>query len=189
MATIQWIGDAAAQAQINRVLVLSTQEGATCRVTINGKTVRYTVSAAVAGSKSGIAAALSTAVSGLISDNASLAGITVSSALDDAGATIGIDVTGKDDGTPFTFAIAGAVIVTVAETVKGRAGKNNKQLIVLPGVPTGGTFTLPYFGQTTAATAYNASAATVTTNLEALSTIGTGNITVTGSAGGPWTAD
>lgn len=43
---------------------------------------------------------------------------------------------------------------------------------------TGGTFTVTYKGQTTIATAYNASAATLQANLETLSTIGTGNVTV-----------
>ncbi len=52
---------------------------------------------------------------------------------------------------------------------------------------TGGTFTATYKGQTTSAIAYNAAALAVQTALEALSTIGTGNVTVTGSAGGPYT--
>lgn len=53
---------------------------------------------------------------------------------------------------------------------------------------TGGTFTLAYKGSApTSAIAENASAATVQTALEGLTTIGTGNVTVTGSAGGPFT--
>ncbi|MGV3619114.1 MAG: hypothetical protein ACO1SV_27625 [Fimbriimonas sp.] len=52
---------------------------------------------------------------------------------------------------------------------------------------TGGTFTLTYGGQTTAAIAENAAAATVQAALQALSTIGVGNIQVTGAAGGPFT--
>lgn len=43
---------------------------------------------------------------------------------------------------------------------------------------TGGTFTITYKGQTTSAQAYNDSAANVQADLEALSTIGTGNVTV-----------
>jgi hypothetical protein len=61
------------------------------------------------------------------------------------------------------------------------------QTVTIGGGATGGTFTLSFGGQTTAATAWNATAATVQTNLEALSSIGTGNVLVTGSAGGPWT--
>jgi len=52
---------------------------------------------------------------------------------------------------------------------------------------TGGTFTLTFNGATTAAIAYNATAATVQTRLIALATVGMGNVAVTGSAGGPWT--
>ncbi|HNC59273.1 MAG TPA: hypothetical protein PLP33_27850 [Leptospiraceae bacterium] len=44
---------------------------------------------------------------------------------------------------------------------------------------TGGTFTVTYKGQTTSALAYNASASTVQTALQGLSTIGSGNATVT----------
>lgn len=51
---------------------------------------------------------------------------------------------------------------------------------------TGGTFTLSFQGQTTAAIPYNAASSAVDTALEALSTIGTGNVVVTGSAGGPY---
>jgi hypothetical protein len=49
-----------------------------------------------------------------------------------------------------------------------------------------GTFTLSYAGQTTSAIAYNASTSTVQTALQALSTIGAGNVTVTGNPG-RWT--
>jgi hypothetical protein len=49
------------------------------------------------------------------------------------------------------------------------------------GVPTGGTFTLSYAGQTTSALAWNPTAADIQTALVGLSTIGTGNVTVTGS--------
>lgn len=47
---------------------------------------------------------------------------------------------------------------------------------------TGGTFTITFDGQTTSALAYNASAATIDTAMEALSNIGAGNIAVTGGA-------
>ncbi len=51
--------------------------------------------------------------------------------------------------------------------------------IVSLGSPTAGTFTLTFNGQTTTAIAYNATASTVQSALAALSTIGTGNVTVT----------
>lgn len=58
--------------------------------------------------------------------------------------------------------------------------------VTITGTPTGGDFTLSVGGQTTAPIAYNATAANVKSALEALSTVGAGNATVTGSAGGPY---
>ena len=49
--------------------------------------------------------------------------------------------------------------------------------------PTAGTFTLTYGAQTTGTIVYNATAAQVQTALEALSSIGTGNVLVTGGPG------
>lgn len=68
-----------------------------------------------------------------------------------------------------------------------KLGTNEVQTITISGGVTGGTFTLTFGGQTTAAIAYNASALTVQGALENLSSIGEGNVTVTGAAGGPWT--
>lgn len=64
-----------------------------------------------------------------------------------------------------------------------------KQTVTISGSPTGGTFTLTLSGQTTGTIAYNATAATVEAALEALSTVGQGNVQVTGNAGGPWTVE
>jgi hypothetical protein len=64
---------------------------------------------------------------------------------------------------------------------------NEAQTLTITGGPTGGTWTGTYAGQTTGAIPFNATAATVRTALEALSTIGVGNVSVTGSAGGPYT--
>jgi hypothetical protein len=68
-------------------------------------------------------------------------------------------------------------------------GAREKQTVTINGGPTGGTFTLTFGGQTTSAIAYNAAAATVEAALEALSTIGQGNVQVTGNAGGPYTVE
>lgn len=59
-------------------------------------------------------------------------------------------------------------------------GTNEIQTLAITGAPTGGTFTLTFGGQTTAAIAFNATAADVQNALEALSTIGDGNILCTG---------
>lgn len=52
---------------------------------------------------------------------------------------------------------------------------------------TGGTFTLTYDGETTAAIAENAAASAVETALEALNGLSTTDVAVTGAAGGPYT--
>lgn len=62
---------------------------------------------------------------------------------------------------------------------------DNLQTVSL-GSPSAGTFTLTYKAVTTAGIAYNATAATVQTALTGLSTVGAGNATVSGSAGGPY---
>ncbi len=59
-------------------------------------------------------------------------------------------------------------------------GTNEIQTLGLTGTPTTGTFTLTFNGQTTAGIAFNANAAAVQAALEALSTVGAGNVTVTG---------
>lgn len=86
--------------------------------------------------------------------------------------------------------VAEVELVTLASLLAVLAGEAQPhviQTVTLTGTPTGGTFRLTYDGQSTSALAYNASAATVDAALEALSTIGTGNVAVTGSAGGPYT--
>jgi hypothetical protein len=56
-----------------------------------------------------------------------------------------------------------------------------------PRTPTGGTWTLAVGGQTTAGIPYNATATAVRSAIEALSSVGAGNVIVTGGSGGPWT--
>ena len=65
------------------------------------------------------------------------------------------------------------------------AGTDEVQTLTVTGTPTGGTFKLSYKGQKTAAIAHDANAAAIDSALEALSTIGTGNVTVAGT--GPFT--
>lgn len=91
------------------------------------------------------------------------------------------------DATNLTRTDGDAPTATVTETTLGvlRNLANERQVVTLSA--TGGTFVVGFGGQSSSALAYNASAATVQTALEAVSTIGTGNATVTGSAGGPWT--
>ena len=53
------------------------------------------------------------------------------------------------------------------------------QLLTLGGAATGGTFTITFNGQTTAAINWNDSAATATSKFEAISTLGSGNAVIT----------
>jgi hypothetical protein len=57
---------------------------------------------------------------------------------------------------------------------------NEVQTLTITGTPTGGTFRLSFRGVQTANIAYNATAAAVQAALEALSTVGVGNIAATG---------
>lgn len=66
-------------------------------------------------------------------------------------------------------------------------GANEAQTVTISGSPTGGSFTLTYAGSTTSAIAYNASASAVQSALVALDTIEAGQVSVSGSAGGPYT--
>lgn len=67
-----------------------------------------------------------------------------------------------------------------AENVRMSSGVNETQSVTITGDPTGGTFTLTYDSQTTDDIAYNATPETVQEALEALSSIGAGNVQVTG---------
>jgi len=60
---------------------------------------------------------------------------------------------------------------------------NGTWTATITGTPDGGTFTLTYGGQTTAGIAYNATAGAVQSALVALTSVGTGNVTVTGGPG------
>lgn len=61
------------------------------------------------------------------------------------------------------------------------------QTATITGTPAGGSFTLTLSGETTAAIAYNAAASAVQSALEALPSLSAGDVTVTGSDGGPYT--
>jgi hypothetical protein len=58
--------------------------------------------------------------------------------------------------------------------------RSEVQTVTITGAPTGGTYTLTWSGQTTAAIPYNATAAQVKTALEALSNINVGDVAVSG---------
>lgn len=65
---------------------------------------------------------------------------------------------------------------------------SESQTVTITGTPTDGTFTLTFAGSTTAGIAYNAIASAVQSALEALDSVGAGNVAVTGGPGPgtPW---
>ena len=69
-----------------------------------------------------------------------------------------------------------------------QASSNERQVITL-NQATGGTFTLSFSGLTSAALAFDASAASVEAALEALPSIAAGNVSVSGAFGGPYTVE
>lgn len=94
---------------------------------------------------------------------------------------------GPTVGTPGTdFGTAGTVYYsdTNGDIV---AGLDEVQTVTVTGTPTGGTFTLTFDEQTTAAIDFDATAAEVQAALVALSNIGTNDVSVSGDAGGPFT--
>lgn len=61
-------------------------------------------------------------------------------------------------------------------------GDDTVRYLYLTGTPTGGTFTITVGANTTAGIAFNAAAATVQSALEAIASVGAGNVVVTGTA-------
>lgn len=74
-----------------------------------------------------------------------------------------------------------------ASTLSPTGGVNEVQTVTVTGSPSGGTFTLKYRGQETAAIAYNAAGSAVQTALRALSNVGATGVNVTGS--GPYSVE
>jgi flagellar hook protein FlgE len=71
-------------------------------------------------------------------------------------------------------------ILTWLNTNEGTPAVDEVQTISITGLPTGGTFTLTFNGETTSALDFDASAAEIQSALEALSTIGASNVACAG---------
>lgn len=95
-------------------------------------------------------------------------------------AVIGIDATLKNR----LVKVVSDKLDTALLTGKGQVTNEVQTVTVAVG---GNPFTLSYRGQETGSLANGAAASTVQTALQGLSTIGSGNATVAGSAGGPYT--
>lgn len=91
----------------------------------------------------------------------------------------------QDGDNLYEFGIDGAGWAELAPSLGWAAPKTFT--VTVTGSPTGGTFTLSVGGQTTSGVAFNATSTNVRSALEALSSVGSGHVTVTGSAGGPYT--
>lgn len=87
-----------------------------------------------------------------------------------------------DGGYPGTGDVTGGTseVQNVALSGGTQSGTSEVQTIDISGSPTGGTFTLTYDANTTAAIAYNATAADVQAALEALPNVAVGDLEATG---------
>lgn len=106
--------------------------------------------------------------------------------------TITLDLSLFDPNTHYPLGYLPSGMVLGRVTSSGLYGPysgttDEVQTVTVNGAPTGGTFTLTFSGQITAAITYNATAAAVQSALAALSNVGAGNVAVTGNAGGPYT--
>lgn len=194
-SSIVWRGDAQSRAQVTTVTPSSFEAGDVATLTINRKDISVTCQATdtattFAGTESVVA--LFAAAIGTYSNT--IAEFKELSASQVTNATGGyLVLTGPIDGKPFTVTKsttdAGAGNVTIVTAIQGVTAVNEKQRVRLGGTPAGGTFTLTFAGQTTAANAYNISAANLTLALEALSNIAPGDVVVTLNATSDWTVE
>lgn len=203
MTTHIWRGDAQPRAQVDRVTPTNVEIGDIFTLTINRKDYSFTATAATVDNVCRGLLALIGQYGSRTSTVTEIAEFNELSAALEFGNTAtptlatAILITGPTDGEPFTLSKsttnAGAFTVTVSTTVDGVASQNEKQRVILAGAPTtpptGGTFTLTFNGETTAAIAYNAAAATVQTALENLATPVPGDILVTLNATSDWTVE
>jgi hypothetical protein len=77
----------------------------------------------------------------------------------------------------------GVVAPTDAMTALVTTQTSEVQTVTIANTPTSGTWTLSYRNVTTSSLAYNITTSALTTALEALSTVGTGGVTITGTPG------
>ncbi|MEW4564721.1 hypothetical protein AB1K70_19430 [Bremerella sp. JC770] len=183
MAICIWRGDAQGVAQVDKVTVDNVEVGDIFTLTINRKSVSY---AATAGTPENVYQGLASAITAAaIAEFPSAA---LAPARDAEAAYLRL--TGPDDGTPYTVTGSttngGNAEVDIEVVQSGGNGINMVQQVSLPAGLTGGTFTLSFEGQTTSNLTYNESAADIESALEALSNVGSGNVTVSGPASGPW---
>ncbi len=115
------------------------------------------------------------------------------SAVEGEGIVASFQTAGPPAVTTFaTHALHGEALRLLGAVNPGSTATSAEQVILLEGAPTGGTFTLTFDGQTTAAIPYNAHAERVKNALEALPAIAgangepEGHVQVRGPSGGPY---
>jgi hypothetical protein len=98
-------------------------------------------------------------------------------------------MTDSGDKTTYTITNSAKRYIDINTALVVQVEHDEVQSVTITGSPTGGTFTLTFGANTTSTIAFNASAATVQAALVALASIGSGNASVTGANGGPWTVE
>ena len=171
-----WRGDAPAVAQQTRITPSSVEIGDVFTLTINGKSISVTATAATVSNVCGL---LATAIAA--STIAEFREFTVTNA------TSSLLLTSSTAGVPFVItgstSNGSALGVTVATTTQGAAAGsvvNMTQTFAIP-VTADGTFTVTIGGSTTSGIAVAASAATVQTAVQGLASVGASNCTVSKS--------
>lgn len=169
-----WRGDAPAVAQVTRVTPAAVQTGDVFSLAINGKAISVTSTAATAAN---VVALFVAAIAA--SDVAEWTEVEASADEDT------LLLTAAEPGVPFAVAAdasnGSSLGVTVDTTVAGVAGSNQTQTFRVP-LSAAGTFTITIGDQTTSGLAVGASAGTVETAVEGLSTIGASNVAVAKSS-------
>ncbi|MBI1756202.1 MAG: hypothetical protein HYR64_03745 [Fimbriimonas ginsengisoli] len=94
----------------------------------------------------------------------------------------------RDDVEISGHLYGGKLQTSTLDSISLTQGPNEVQTITLTGSPSAGSFTLSFNEATTAPIDHAASGSTMQSALEALSTVGSGNVQVTGASGGPYTA-
>ena len=197
MATKRWQGGAAAVAQITTLTPGGTIEISDLfKVTINGKVVSYAATdTTVASVCTGLAAALEASEEPEFTEidwADSVTCVTATAGTAGVPFTLSVETTESDSSAADTQTFSASTTTSssgpnhwdTALNWSGGSvptgGTNEVQTLTGGGTISGGTFTITFGGQTTSAIAWDAVAATVQAALEALSTISTGNISVTG---------
>lgn len=171
MTTKIWRGDATAVAQVTTVVpVAAVLVGDIFALAINGKRVSVTATAANAAN---VAALFVTAIGA--SDDPEWAEVTATVS------TNTLILTASEAGVPFIVTADSSLdalqAVSVTTTTQGVAAVNCVQSFTIP-LSAAGTFTIVLGDQITSAIAVAASAATVQTAIQLLTTIGASNATV-----------